>query len=308
MVFKEYDVFKGLASLTQTEMFLTMRKYLKSKYEEVFSTKEYIYAIGDIPIALVAHMDTVYARPVIDLYYDEKRQTLWSPEGIGADDRAGIYIILQILKRGLRPSIILTTDEEKGGLGASALSKMNCPFPGLKYMIQLDRRGRDDCVFYSCDNSDFIKYVEQFEFVECFGSFSDISFLMPSWNICGVNLSVGYENEHSYSELLHIDWLFETVDKVEKMLKEENIPDFEYKEFTRPFATSYFNEKCACCNRVFSEYELFPVKSSKGDIVMYCPDCVVNNIGWCDKCSCAFEITDLNHSNICNDCLKEEVV
>ena len=34
----------------------------------------------------------------------------------------------------------------------------------LKYIIELDRRGSDDCVFYQCDNHEFDAYVEKFGF------------------------------------------------------------------------------------------------------------------------------------------------
>ena len=33
-------------------------------------------------------------------------------------------------------------------------------------MIELDRRGKNDCVFYDCYCPDFIEYVEQFGFEE----------------------------------------------------------------------------------------------------------------------------------------------
>lgn len=60
---------------------------------------------------------------------------MWSPQGLGADDRAGIFAIIQIIKSGLRPHIILTTDEEVGGVGADLLSKNGNPFADLRYII-----------------------------------------------------------------------------------------------------------------------------------------------------------------------------
>ena len=158
---EDYELLENLFSLTQQDMHKAMSKYLKSKYSQVKVTKDYILAIGDIPIALVAHMDTVYKTPVKHLYYDQKKGALWSPEGIGADDRAGIFSIIKILQGGLRPSVIFTTDEEKGGLGAAVLAESKCPIPNLKYIIQLDRRGTNDCVFYDCYNPQFTKYVER---------------------------------------------------------------------------------------------------------------------------------------------------
>lgn len=183
-----------------------MERFLCQKYENVIITKDYIVAIGEIPIALVAHLDTVYKTPVSNLYYDRQKCIMWSPEGLGADDRAGVFAIIKILHEGLRPTIIFTTDEEQGGRGATVLGTQNCPTK-LKYMIELDRRGESDCVFYDCYNPEFVKYIESFGFKEAYGSFSDISFLMPPWKVCGVNLSIGYEEEHSYIEQLNTTWL-----------------------------------------------------------------------------------------------------
>ena len=121
---KDYKLFEKLVSLRQSELRKAMIQYLKARYNKVLITKDYIVAIGDIPIALVAHMDTVFTHPAENMFYDERKGVLWSPEGLGADDRAGVFSILKILQENLRPSVILTTDEEKGGIGALALSKI----------------------------------------------------------------------------------------------------------------------------------------------------------------------------------------
>ena len=305
---RDYKLFERLVSLTQAEMHRAMSQYLKSKYDKVIITKDYIVAIGDIPIALVAHMDTVFKTPVVDLYYDERKGILWSPDGLGADDRAGIFAILKIIQDGLRPSIILTTDEEEGGVGAAALASEKCPIPELKYMIQLDRRGTNDCVFYDCYNPEFIAYVENFGFCEHWGSFSDISFLMPEWKICGVNLSVGYEDEHSYCEILHINPLLDTIRKVKKMLQETDIPYFKYDEISLNASNwwkkqNIYGQHCCNCKKLFSEYELIPVKGINKSTKYYCPDCIVGNVEWCTVCGEPFELND-TPSEICMDCME----
>ena len=313
---EDYKLLERLVSLNQKDLQKTMQVYLKSKYSKVITTKDYIVAVGDIPIALVAHMDTVFSFPVQHLYYDQQKGVLWSPEGLGADDRAGIFAILQIIKSGLRPSIILTTDEEKGCIGASKLAERECPIPNLKYMIELDRRGTNDCVFYDCYNPEFVEYVESFGFVERMGSFSDITFLMSYWDVCGVNLSVGYEDEHSVSETLHINALYATIEKVKKMLQQENIPDFEYDELASPYewmkmrdfysfpSDDDYGAHCCKCHKIFSEYEIFPVKGADGKTKFYCPDCIVGTVDWCDYCGEAYEITDPSRANMCNDCVE----
>lgn len=306
----DYRLFERLVSLSQKGMHDAMSQYMKAKYNNnVIVTKDYIVAIGDIPIALVAHMDTVFRTPVTDLYYDQRKGILWSPQGLGADDRAGIFAIMKIIQSGLRPSVILTTDEEQGGLGATVLASLACPIPNLKYMIQLDRHGTNDCVFYQCFNEDFYDYVESFGFCEAYGSFSDISFLMPQWNICGVNLSVGYEDEHSDTEILHIAPLFDTIAKVQQMLLDQDIPDFEYDElvFTGPKGKWWKNmmvygQHCDKCKKLFSEYELFPVIGVDKKTKFYCPDCVVD-AGWCTMCGEAYVIEDpANDTKLCKVC------
>ena len=319
---EDYKLIEQLVSLSQKGMQKTMTAYLKSKYKNVIEHEKYVVAIGDIPIALVAHMDTIFKYPASTVYYDRQKGVLWSPDGLGADDRAGIFAIIQILKTGLRPSVILTTDEECGGLGASALASLPCPIPNLKYMIQLDRRGTNDCVFYDCYNPSFIEYVESFGFVEKWGTFSDISILMPAWKTCGVNLSVGYEDEHSIAEVLHIKPLFDTIAKVRHMLQEEEIPTFEYEELPAHWYSSFGNIKtintyptddevygahCAGCKKLYSEYEMYPVKGKNGATKLYCPDCIVDKVNWCHICGEAFEPDSSTCSNKCSDCVNKEM-
>lgn len=311
---KDYRLFEKLVSLTEKEMVKAMGQYIKAKYDKVIITKDYIIAIGDIPIALVAHMDTVFKTPVSNLYYDQNKGVMWSPEGLGADDRAGIFAILKILQDGLRPSVILTTGEEDGGVGACAIVEKypECPIPGLKYMIQLDRHGTNDCVFYDCYCPEFIDYVESFGFCERWGSFTDISFLMPEWQIVGVNLSVGYEDEHSRTEILNVNPLFDTIRKVKKMLTEKEIPEFVYDEVVGVYAStwwkkngSWFGQHCSKCKKLYSEYELFPVLGLDGKTKFYCPDCIVGNIEWCELCGEPFEIKEHTGKKLCKECEEE---
>jgi hypothetical protein len=310
----DYKMFEHLVSLSQPSLFKTMETFLKRKYETVVVKKEYMYAVGDIPITLVAHLDTVFACPVKTLYYDQRKNVLWSPDGLGADDRAGVFAIIKIIRAGFRPHIIFTTDEERGGIGASALIRhVPVPFADMKYIIQLDRRGSCDCVFYDCDNPEFVKYVEQFGFVESVGSYSDISEICPKWQIAGVNLSVGYINEHSYAETLHLNHFFATVDKVIKMLKSANeAPTFIYIPHPHKYSWSFPQESlyeeermfhCYKCKKSYSEYELFPVLCLDGNSHFYCPDCLVDNVNWCADCGDAFEIKD-NTTVVCGVCNK----
>lgn len=328
----DYKLFETIAELSQEGLRKTLSNFLKRKYQKVTITKDYIYAEGTIPIALVAHMDTVFKNPPTDIYYDQTKNVMWSPQGLGADDRAGVFAILKIIQSGLRPSVIFTTDEECGALGAEAMVKAYKDAPQeFKYIIQLDRRGSNDCVFYDCANPKFEQYVESFGFSTAWGSFSDISVLCPAWGIAGVNLSIGYFNEHQEIETLHITPMLRTISLVKKMLKAEDIPSFEYipdpkaawwrygSNIALGYAYAYSqspteddDEKwfidesyiCDKCNNSFQDYEVIPVKNNKGAIVKYyCPDCCVTELDWCPQCYEPFEPKyDTENTGLCPIC------
>lgn len=324
---RELKTFKYIASMSQLALKKTLAITLrKMNYPNVIETDDYIIAEGDIPIALVAHMDTVFTSPPKEMFYDQQQNVMWSPQGLGADDRAGVFAILQIIKAGYKPHIIFTTDEERGGIGAVALccDYEKQPFKELKYMIQLDRQGANDCVFYDCDNLEFVSYVEKFGFVESWGTFSDISELAPEWGIAAVNLSVGYRDEHTREELLFVGHLLATIEKVKNMLSETIIPAFEYIPCAYTYdwrwgMYDYYKSKykkpagkinknyCYQCGRYFLEEELFPAKLIEGGTGNFCPDCMVDHVHWCVNCGEAFEVdpSDIISHQLCKKCRED---
>ena len=305
----DYKLLQSLVGLTQAGLKDTLGRFLAKRYKKVVNAKEYIYAQGNIPIALVAHMDTVFKSPPDpdEIFYDKQKGVVWSCAGLGADDRAGVFAILRIIQRGYLPTVIFTTDEEIGGGGASALVR---DFPQapcrLSYIIELDRRGINDCVFYQCDNDEFVKYVESFGFEENWGTFTDISIICPKWKIAGVNLSVGYEDEHDYIERLYVRHLYKTINRVIKMLLcAADAPEFEYVESTLPFNWAswvgtlsegdfdYLNfddyARCVFCNEEEDEDLMIEIFDADGKKVYCCLDCCeANKVDWCMHCGQAF--------------------
>ena len=314
---KDLPLFEEICKLSQEQLHKIMANFLQKHYKNVIITEDYIIAKGDIPIGLVAHLDTVFLSPPVNIFFDREKQVLWSPEGLGADDRAGIYLITRFVRDGLRPHIILTTDEESGCFGADALTKAypHHPFKSLKYLIQLDRRGADDCVFYDCNNPKFEVYVEKFGFKTNFGSFSDISAICPEWGIAGVNLSVGYINEHSKEEILCARLMMTTYERVSNMLKEKDIPYFKYIPTYNPYGFSWsstindvkskYQVKCRHCGDVVFDFDAIATKSREGGTVFYCLECGADPtlINWCECCGEAFELESPNlEEYLCKDC------
>lgn len=200
--------------------------------------KTFLYAEGNYPVMLVAHLDTVHKDLCEVVCYSKDGNIVCSPQGIGGDDRCGAYIIMSLLEKlSVRPHILFTEGEEYGGIGAKDFAKSQI-VPDINYIIEFDRQGYNDAVFYDCANTDFIDFVEQFEFYERYGSFSDISIIAPDLGVAAVNLSSGYYNAHTLGEYVVMSDMQEIIDKAAKMI-ETKTERFEYVE-------SIYYEKDTC--------------------------------------------------------------
>lgn len=216
---------------SQSKLKQILTIYLNKNYTKVEEASSYIFAEGNCPICLVAHLDTVF--PFLpekdEIFYDPHAEVMWSPQGLGADDRAGVAAIIKIIEDKYRPSILFTLDEETSAEGAIKAITEKLVKPNFKALIELDRKGSEDCVFYECQNLYFKKFISRFGFKEAEGTFSDISVLAPYWNVAAVNLSIGYLYEHSPLEYLNFKWMRSTIEKVEKILSfEKEIPYFRF--------------------------------------------------------------------------------
>lgn len=304
-----------------------MGSVLKEYYsaDQVVQTKDYVYARGTIPIALVAHADTVHMQLPREIFYDKEHNVIWSPEGIGADDRAGIYAIIDIIREGLRPTVIICNQEEVGGIGARKFVKaFPKPLDNINFMIELDRQGQHDMVFYSCDNPDFENYLEPYGFVTDWGTFSDIATISPKWGVAAVNLSIGYMDEHTKSERLYIDWMFKTIDKVKSILQDEMIEEhpfifiegndyysnlfakyytYEY-DYDVPYSSYSKKNKvvhtCDFCGQPTSSEEEVKIYED-GQWWYLCDNCASVCADKCEKCGKYF-ISQYPGQKLCNVC------
>ena len=235
----KYDAFKSILRMTQKELKDFCKKMLEYYEYEIEEKDGYLFGKGDIPIMLVAHLDTIHNEKPNDIYFDSEQGVMWSPQGIGGDDRCGVYMILKILK-DYKPYIAFLEDEEIGCVGARKMAK-GLEKPNVKFIIELDRRGRDDCVFYDCGNNDFQEYIKSFGFQKQNGTFSDICDLSPIWNIASTNLSVGYKKEHTTSETINVNYMLETFQKVAKILDDKESKYYDYQEEKRYYQYSTIN-------------------------------------------------------------------
>lgn len=233
--------FESICKMTQNGVKEYMNAYLTSKGYNTINKDGFLYAKGTIPVLLVAHMDTVHKETCKEVVYKDGK--ISSPQGIGGDDRCGVYIIMNLVKE-FDCSVLLCESEEIGGIGAgkfikaeyeetdddgNIIKKKYIDNLDVNYMVEFDRRGNKDAVYYSCDNKAFKAFVEcATSFKEAGGSFSDISKLMPAAKLAGVNLSSGYYNPHTTTEYVVIDEMMDIVEEAKSLIKAKCVKPFEY--------------------------------------------------------------------------------
>lgn len=266
--------FTYMCKLSQKNLKHYVAKNLKTAYPIVVEQDGFIFAKGTFPILLVAHLDTVHKKLPRKIYYDKHTDSLYSPDGIGGDDRCGVYMILEIIKRH-KCSVLFCEDEETGGIGANKFVQYakdkNFDF---KYIIELDRKGYNDAVFYDCDNEDFTAFITQEFFKENWGTFSDISVIAPALKTCAVNLSSGYYNAHTVQEYVVTTEVDVIIDEVCKLLdRSVDCAHYEYIENVRYYG--YFGSTYKYDNwdiyddweddEYYWEFEFYNVEVNKTD-------------------------------------------
>ena len=213
-------------------------------YKDVVVGDGFIYARGEIPFCLTAHMDTVHHETVKTTYelYKDGDFIISSPQGIGGDDRCGVYMIMNILRHKFKPYIVFCEDEEIGCVGSGKFVQTNLidELKTCKYIIELDRAGNNDAVYYHCDNPEFTEFITNTTgYKKAYGTCSDISTLCPACGVAGVNLSCGYYNAHTLGEYVSMNEMKHTQEIVEKLLNTECVA-YEYKEQKRTYYSNYY--------------------------------------------------------------------
>ena len=238
--------FERICKMTQKGVKKFATSELKKTHNKIIVDDGFVYAQGDIPVLLVAHMDTVHKELPNTIVYKNNKDKMSSPNGIGGDDRCGIYMALEVVKK-YNCSVLFCEDEEIGGVGAEKFADfVNAMIDAadkgnqtetidivnemeFNYMIEFDRRGKNDAVFYDCDNDKFTKFICQDFFKVAYGSFSDISILAPFFGVAAVNLSCGYYNAHTKDEYVLFSEMERVILEACKILERTTEEDvFEY--------------------------------------------------------------------------------
>lgn len=209
---------------------------------------------NDSETLFTCHTDSVHSLTDVSqkVLFDANFCELFKDDGrpLGADDGAGIWLMLEMIEAGVPGTYIFFRGEERGGIGSSGASGTE-DFSWAKRAIAFDRKGFTDVITHQgcgrCCSDDFaaelakrlgMGYEPSDE-----GVFTDTANLIDVIGEC-TNISVGYRNEHSSKEVLNVPHLLQLRDAVLKV-DWETLPAVrqpgETERFSR-FSQGYWEE------------------------------------------------------------------
>lgn len=230
-----------------------MRKFLKKKCYELGATSVVQDKTGNLLVTkgesetypcIVSHIDQVqskhskdfrcYRNGAIVFAYSGKSM---EQQGLGADDKNGIYVCLECLKNYDNVKCAFFVGEETGCIGSSAVDLDF--FKDCRFILQCDRRNGHDlitsiigdlCSKEFLDDTDYKNYGYRQED----GLSTDVGELVDRGvGLSCINMSCGYYHPHTDTEVTNIteldnckEFVFHIFDKMTKVYKHE--PEFSY--------------------------------------------------------------------------------
>lgn len=287
-------MFEKICRMSEKSLKNFVKQKLQRMYGKVVCQDGFVFAQGTFPIMLVCHLDTVHKECVKQIIYSEDGDTVSSPQGIGGDDRAGVYAILEIIKK-FNCSVLFCEQEEKGGIGAGKFIKTELAKElDFNYIIEFDRANANDAVFYQCANDEFKKFITKEFYKTAFGSFSDICEVAPFIGCAAVNLSCGYYRAHTTSEYVVLSEMEKSIQEACKILERTTENDkFNYVEsycsaaadwidelYDDYYGSKYYVVEYVDKNNIMCWYDTIAHSKAEavGKFVMECPDIPFENV------------------------------
>lgn len=177
----------------------------------------------------VAHVDTVHKKPGPNKI--RKTKTHWHASGapLGADDGAGVAMLMHLLHSGVDAYYVFTQGEECGGIGATHLAKHGAALLSeFDRAIAFDRRGIDSVITHQgwgrCCSDEFADALaaalnadDTLMFLpDDTGVYTDTAEFVDIIPEC-TNISVGYDHEHSDRESLDLHHFAALAERVVKI-------------------------------------------------------------------------------------------
>lgn len=197
-----------------------IKKFLIPLDLQVDSYGNYYKRIGSDPILWSCHTDTVHNRKgMLEVGFAGVEVGISSKDSsncLGADDTAGIWLMVQMIKANKPGLYIFHRDEEGGRKGSAYIAKtMQKQLKDIKFAIALDRKGQDSVITHQmgqrCCSTEFAQSMIDglgMDYKEDpTGSYTDTASYVDLIPEC-TNLSVGYTGAHTRFERLNLDFIF----------------------------------------------------------------------------------------------------
>ena len=171
--------------------------------------------VSDTYPCVAAHMDQVQRRYSRDYRVVQFGDTVmgWSDsmhsmQGLGADDKNGIFIALYCLQKYDAIKVAFFVEEEVGCIGSASCDLSF--FADCRFIIQPDRKGASDLITEmsvgKVASDEFIQAIQPgaalFGYREAEGTITDVGTLVENGvGISCINLSCGYYNAHTAEEV-----------------------------------------------------------------------------------------------------------
>jgi hypothetical protein len=153
---------------------------------------------------------------------------------LGADDAAGIVLMIGMIEAGIEGTYVFHRGEEIMGWGSRQIAKFHPNWlSGFYAAIAFDRRGQHDIITHqgfgrkrTCSKT-FAKYlvkklsIDGLEFKEAKGVYTDTYEYRKFIPNC-TNVSVGYYGEHTPKEILDLNFLNRLLNVVVKAFKPQS--------------------------------------------------------------------------------------
>lgn len=165
----------------------------------------------------VAHVDTVHCTdgPNKVIVTD----SVWYANGsqLGADDGAGVAMLMHMAHSGVPGHYVFTRGEECGGIGAKALAENSDFLKQFDRAIAFDRRGTTSVISHQgygrCCSDEFAEALSAALSTDTLmfmpddtGVYTDTAEFTEDIPEC-TNISIGYQREHSHEEALSVTHL-----------------------------------------------------------------------------------------------------
>jgi hypothetical protein len=197
----------------------------------------YYYEIGESKSLFTAHLDDASWSDVIEPVNHIINGNYIETDGntiLGADDKAGVTILLNMIEKKIPGTYYFFLGEEVGMVGSRGIINIKEKwFYKFKRCISFDRRGYGSIISRQmgkqCCSDKFVdKLIEQFKIVgmthtnDPTGVYTDSAAFIGIIPEC-TNLSVGYFDEHTNNEIQNIIYL-EQLANASTKIKWEELP------------------------------------------------------------------------------------